>query len=110
VGLYGIVAYSAGRRTREIAIRIALGAPRASVLRMIARDGARLAGMGVLIGCLLATAATRLLAAFLFGVSPLDAMTFGGMSMLFVATALTASYLPARRAAAADPLVALRTE
>jgi ABC-type antimicrobial peptide transport system permease subunit len=110
VGLYGMVAYSAGRRTREIAIRMALGAPRAGVLRMIALDGARLAGMGVLIGWLLAAAATRLLAGFLFGVSPLDTITVAGMSALFVITVLTASYLPARRAAAADPVVALRTE
>jgi ABC-type antimicrobial peptide transport system permease subunit len=110
VGLYGMVAYSAGRRTREIAIRMALGAPRAGVLRMIALDGARLAGMGVLIGWLLAAAATRLLAGFLFGVSPLDTITLAGMSALFVIAALTASYLPARRAAAADPMVALRTE
>jgi predicted permease len=110
VGLYGMVAYSAGRRTREIAIRMALGAPRAGVLRMIALDGARLAGMGVLIGWLLAAVGTRLLSGFLFGVSPLDTITLAGMSVLFVATALTASYLPARRAAAADPMVALRTE
>jgi predicted permease len=110
VGLYGMVAYSAGRRTREIAIRMALGAPRAGVLRMIALDGARLAGIGVLIGWLLAAAATRLLAGYLFGVSPLDTITVAGMSALFVITVLTASYLPARRAAAADPMAALRTE
>ena len=110
VGLYGIIAYSAGRRTREIGIRVALGARRADVLGMIVRDGLWLGGLGVAVGLLLAAAATRLMAGFLFGLSPLDVTTFAGMSALFVAVALVASYLPARRAAASDPMVALRSE
>jgi putative ABC transport system permease protein len=89
---------------------MAIGAHRRDVVRMIARDGVRLAGLGVLIGLLLAAGATRLLAAYLFGVSPLDGLAFVAMSALFIATALVASYLPARRAAAADPMMTLRTD
>lgn len=108
VGLYGLMAYSAGRRTREIGIRMALGAHRADVLRLMVRHGVRLAATGVALGLLLAAAATRLLAQLLFGIDPLDAVTFAGMSALFLAIALVASYLPARRAAAADPMAVLR--
>jgi predicted permease len=110
VGLYGIMAFSAGRRTREIGIRIALGARRSNVLGMMVRDGLRLAAIGIVIGLALAAAATRLIAGWLFNISPLDITTFAGMSAVFVAVALIASYLPARRAAAADPLRALRAE
>jgi predicted lysophospholipase L1 biosynthesis ABC-type transport system permease subunit len=110
VGLYGLIAYSVSRRTREIGIRVAIGARRADVLGMVVRDGMRLAGMGVAAGLLLAAAATRLMASLLFDVSPLDPVTFGAMSLVFVAVALVASWLPARRAAMADPKVALRAE
>jgi hypothetical protein len=110
VGLYGVIAYSASRRTREIGIRVALGARRSDVLGLVARDGVRLVSLGVVVGLLLAVAATRLLAGLLFGLSPLDGVTFAGMSALFVVVALVASYLPARRAAASDPMVALRAE
>jgi predicted permease len=110
VGLYGTIAYSAGRRTREIGIRLALGARRADVLGMVVGDGMRLVGLGVAAGLLLAAAASRLLTRLLFGLSPLDVGTFAGMSALFVVVALVASYLPARRAAASDPMVALRAE
>jgi len=110
VGLYGIIAYSVGRRTREIGIRLALGARGSGVVGMIVREGMRLAGIGVIIGLLLAAAVTRLISGFLFSVSPLDGVTFAGMSLLFVVVALVASYLPARRAAAADPMVILRAE
>jgi len=108
VGLYGLIAFSVGRRTREIGVRVALGAQRADVLGMVVREGMRLAGTGVVVGVLLATAATRLIAGLLFTVSPLDGLTFAGMSGLFVVVALVASYVPARRAAATDPLTALR--
>ena len=108
VGLYGLIAFSVGRRTREIAVRVALGAQRGDVVGMVLREGMRLAGTGVVVGVLLAAAATRLISGFLFDVSPLDGLTFAGMSGLFIAVALLASYLPARRAAAADPLMALR--
>jgi predicted permease len=110
VGLYGIIAYSVGRRTREIGVRVALGARRSDVLRMIVREGMLLAGIGVVIGLVLATAVTRLIAGFLFSVSPMDGVTFAAMSLLFVAVALVASYLPARRAAASDPVAALRSD
>jgi predicted permease len=110
VGLYGIIAYSVSRRSREIGVRMALGARAVDVQRMVVLGGMRLAGLGVLIGLLLAGGASRLLVAFLYGVSPLDAPTFLATSLLFVAVALVASYLPARRAAMADPLIALRAE
>jgi ABC-type antimicrobial peptide transport system permease subunit len=110
VGLYGVIAYSVNRRTREIGIRLAIGAGRGDVLGMVVRDGMRLAGVGVVIGVALAAGATRLMRSLLFDVSPLDAATFGAMSLLFVAVALLASWLPARRAASADPRVALRAE
>jgi ABC-type antimicrobial peptide transport system permease subunit len=110
VGLYGIIAYSVTRRTREIGVRMALGARRADVLSMVLREGMGLATIGVVVGVLLAAAATRLIAGYLFAVNPLDAATFGGMSLLFIAVALIASYLPARRAAGSDPMTALRSD
>ena len=110
VGLYGIMAYSSSRRRREIGIRMALGARSADVLGMIVRDGMRLALSGVFAGLTLATFATRLLTRYLFGVSPLDGATFAFMALLFAAVALVASYLPARRAASANPMRVLREE
>ncbi|MEO5818249.1 MAG: ABC transporter permease [Gemmatimonadaceae bacterium] len=110
VGLYGIIAYSVSRRSREIGVRMALGARAVDVQRMVVLSGMRLAGLGVVIGLLLAAGASRLLVAFLYGVNPLDAPTFVATSLLFVAVALMASYLPARRAAMADPLIALRAD
>jgi ABC-type antimicrobial peptide transport system permease subunit len=104
------MAYSANRRTREIGVRIALGAQPSNVLGLMVRDGMRLAALGILIGLALAAAATRLAAGFLFNVSPLDFVTFAGMSVVLLSVALLATYLPARRAAAVDPLSALRAE
>jgi ABC-type antimicrobial peptide transport system permease subunit len=109
-GLYGIMAFSAGRRTREIGIRIALGAARGDLLRLMIGEGVRLGAIGIGVGLVLAAATTRLMQNWLFGVSPLDVPTFAGMAAVFAAVALAASYLPARRAADADPVVALRTE
>src|ERR1019366_715642 len=110
VGLYGIISYSVSRRGREIGIRVALGARKSDVLGMVVREGMLLAALGVAIGLVLAAAATRLMSGFLFNISPLDAMTFAGMSVFFLAIAFISSYLPARRAAASDPMVALRTD
>jgi predicted permease len=110
VGLYGIIAYSVSRRTREIGIRLALGARGSGVMGMIVGEGMRLATVGVVVGLLLAAGAARLIAGFLFSVSPLDTPTYIGMSLVFVAVALLASYLPARRAATADPMIILRSE
>jgi putative ABC transport system permease protein len=109
-GLYGLMAFSAGRRTREIGIRIALGAGRGDVIRMMIGEGVRLGAIGIGAGLALAAATTWLMQNWLFGVSPLDVPTFAGTSAVFAAVALTASYLPARRAADADPVVALRAE
>ena len=108
VGLYGIISYSVSRRSREIGVRMALGARAGDVERMIVREGMKLATYGVLTGLVLAAGAAQLIGAYLYGVSPLDAPTFIGMSAVFVIVALLASWLPARRAAAASPLVALR--
>jgi predicted permease len=110
VGLYGIVSHSVGRRTREIGVRVALGARRSDVLGMVVREGLRLTGIGVVLGLVAAVAVTRLLSRFLLDVDPLDVVTFGGTSLLFVAVAAVASYLPAKRAASADPVSALRSE
>ncbi|HEY0777214.1 MAG TPA: ABC transporter permease [Gemmatirosa sp.] len=110
VGLYGIVAYLGGQRAREIGVRLALGAGRRDVLRLVVGAGMRPVAVGLAVGLLLAVGATRLLTAFLFGVSPLDTVTFGGVAALLTVVALMASYLPARRAAGVDPLVALRQE
>jgi predicted permease len=110
VGLYGIIAYSTSRRTREIGIRIAVGARRSHVLAMVVGDGMRLAAIGVVVGLALAAGAARLIASFLFGMSAFDPLTFAGTSLVLVAVAFIASYLPARRAASADPMAVLRAE
>jgi putative ABC transport system permease protein len=110
VGLYGIMAYSAAGRSREIGIRVALGAQRSSVLGMMVRDGMRLAALGIGLGLLLAAIVTPLMKSFLLNMNPLDAATFAGMSLLFAAIALLASYVPARRAAGSDPIVVLRAD
>ncbi len=110
VGLYGIMSYSAARRTREMGVRMALGAQPSDILAIVVKDGMRLAGVGVAIGIVLAAGATQVIAGLLFGVSPLDPAAFLGMSAALIVVALVACYLPARRAAAADPLAALRAE
>jgi putative ABC transport system permease protein len=110
VGLYGIMAFSVSQRSREIGLRMALGARRGDVLRMILRQGLGLAVLGVLIGLPLAAVATRMMTGLLLGLNPLDALTFAGMSAVFLAVALIATYLPARGAAAGDPGAVLRAE
>ena len=110
VGLYGTIAYSVGRRTREIGIRIALGAHSGRVLAMVLREGMLLASLGLAIGLALAAAVTRLVSSYLVGVSALDALTFGSMAGLLALVALAASYIPARRAATIDPARALKME
>lgn len=110
VGLYGLIAYSANRRTREIGIRVALGAKRSDVLALVVREGMWLAGLGVAIGVVLAGAASQLLRSLLFDTNPIDVPTYAVMSLLFIAVAMLASYLPARRAASANPAAALRSD
>jgi putative ABC transport system permease protein len=110
VGIYGVISYSVAQRTREIGIRIALGARRHEVLMMILRQGARLAFAGVPIGLLGALLLTQLMASLLYGVGARDPMTYAAVAILLVLVALAASYLPARRATRVDPVVALRYE
>jgi predicted permease len=110
VGIYGVVAFSVTRRTQEIGIRMALGAQRSEVLRLVVGEGLRLAVLGVAIGIAAAFVITRLLASLLFGVSTTDAITFTGVALVLSLVALLASYVPARRAMGLDPSSALRCE
>jgi predicted permease len=109
-GLYGLLSYSVGQRTREIGVRLALGAQREDVLRMILRQAARPLIAGLLIGILAAFFTTRLVRSFLYGVAPHDLLTIVAVSILLLAVGLIASYVPARRAAKIEPVEALRTE
>lgn len=110
VGIYGMVAHSVARRTQEIGIRIALGAQRGDVLRLIVGEAARLAVIGLVIGIALSLAATQLISSLLFDVKATDPLTFLTVAVLLTVVALLASYIPARRAMRVDPMVALRYE
>jgi putative ABC transport system permease protein len=109
-GLYGVMSYAVSCRTREIGVRMALGAGANEVRRSVAWDGLKLAGIGVALGLAAAAGLTRLLTDLLFGVSPLDLGIFAAAALGFVAVALLGSYVPARRASRVDPLEALRAE
>ena len=109
-GLYGVLAHSVTQRTREIGVRIALGARPAEAVALMLREGLILAGIGLAVGLAGAFALTRVLRNLLFGVAPLDLPTFGAVTVLLAFVALIASYLPARRAAKVNPIVALRSE
>jgi putative ABC transport system permease protein len=110
IGIYGVMAYVVAQRTREIGIRMALGAQTVDVLRLVVRNGMSLAVVGVAVGLATALALTRLLASLLFEVSATDATTLTAVSFGLLAVALLACYLPARRATRVDPSVALRSE
>jgi ABC-type antimicrobial peptide transport system permease subunit len=110
VGLYGLLAFQVARRTQEIGIRLALGAERGDVLQLVLAEGASLAIAGTLIGCAAALFLNRYLESFVFGIKPTDAMTVIAVAVLLIGVAVTASYVPARRAAKVDPMVALRCE
>ncbi|HEX8273303.1 MAG TPA: ADOP family duplicated permease [Longimicrobiaceae bacterium] len=110
VGLYGAMSFAVGQRTREIGVRVALGARGADVVRLFLRRGARLAATGMAVGLVLSLAAGRLLSGILYGVSPLDLPTLASAALLLGAAALLASYLPARRATRVEPMAALRAE
>jgi putative ABC transport system permease protein len=110
VGIYGVIAYSVTQRTQEIGIRLALGAQRSDVLRMVVGQAAMLAVAGVVIGALGAAFLTRLMADLLFGVKPFDPLTFAVVAAGLTGVALLASYVPGRRATRVDPVIALRSE
>lgn len=110
IGLYGVMSYSVSQRTREIGIRMAVGAQRADVLKLIVRQGMILTVFGVVLGLVASFGLTRLMATMLFGVSATDLLTFAAVSTLLLLVALLACWLPARRASGVDPMVALRAE
>jgi predicted permease len=110
VGVYGVTAYSVARRSRELGMRIALGAQREIVMRMVLRQGFVLAATGIVIGTALALGLTRLMSSQLYGVSPIDPVTFFAVASGLIGVALIASYFPARRAASVDPIEVLRVE
>jgi putative ABC transport system permease protein len=110
MGVYGVTSYAVRQRTREIGIRVALGARPTDVLRLVLGQSMLLVGIGVTIGLATSTAGARLLAQFLYGISVVDAATFAGVTTLFIVVALAACYFPARRAMRVDPNVALRYE
>ena len=110
VGLYGVIAYSVGRRTREIGVRMALGAQRSSVYQLIMREAAWLTGIGIVAGLVCSVAVATLIRSLLFGVRSWDAGTLAAVAIVLATSGLLASYIPARRAAQVDPMVALRYE
>ncbi|HEX5086148.1 MAG TPA: ABC transporter permease [Blastocatellia bacterium] len=110
LGIYGVISYSVTQRTRELGIRVALGAQTAKVLMMVIRQGLAPVAIGLALGLAGAAALTRLMATLLFGISATDPATFAGIALLLVSVALLACYFPARRAAKVDPMIALRRE
>jgi putative ABC transport system permease protein len=110
MGLYAVIAYDVKRRTREIGVRMALGARPREVLGLFLKQSILLILIGSVVGLALALAATRLLASYLFGVRPFDPATFAAATIFLLAVALLASYLPSRKAARVDPMTALRYE
>jgi ABC-type antimicrobial peptide transport system permease subunit len=108
IGIYGVLSYMVGQRSKEIGVRMALGAQKFDVMRMVLKDGARMTLAGILIGLVGALALTRLMGTMLYGVRPTDPLTFVSVAALLGSIALLACYLPARRAMKVDPMEALR--
>jgi putative ABC transport system permease protein len=110
VGLYGVMSFLVSRRTREIGVRIALGAGAREILALVMRDGLRLTILGAVLGLASALVAANIIRSWLFGVVPADPVTFVSVLLVLASVSLLATYVPARRAAAIDPTIALRTE
>lgn len=110
IGILGVLGHAVSRRTREIGVRMTLGAQRTDVLGLVVRHAVAMTVVGVVLGAISAAVLTRLLATFLFEVRPLDPATFALAAVALVGVALLASYVPARRASSVDPVVALRAE
>jgi ABC-type antimicrobial peptide transport system permease subunit len=110
IGIYGVIAYTVSQRTREIGIRIALGAQPRELKSVFVRHGLILAGIGVVIGLSVAAGVTRFMSSLLFEISPLDATTYGVVLLVLVTAAALASYVPARRASSVDPVTAIKAE
>jgi putative ABC transport system permease protein len=110
IGLYGVMAYSVAQRTREIGLRVALGAGRRAVLRLVLGQGLRLVGLGVALGVAGGAAVSRLLSSMLFGLSPFDPLAYVSVSLFLIVVALLACWIPARRATKVDPMIALKHE
>jgi putative ABC transport system permease protein len=110
VGVYGVLSYSVSQRVQEIGVRMALGAERRDVLRLILGHGMKLAAIGIALGIVGAAGATQFVKTALYNVTPTDPLSFTGVAVFLTLVALVASYVPARRAMAVDPIVALRNE
>jgi ABC-type antimicrobial peptide transport system permease subunit len=110
IGLFGLISFSINLRTREFGIRMALGADRSTVIGMVLKQGVRLVGIGLVLGLLLSVLVMQILDRVLYGVSPLDPVTFGGVVLLLLAVAIAACWIPARRVVALDPMKTLRYE
>ena len=110
IGIYGVLAYTVNRRTREIGVRMALGAERGRVMRMILRDGMQAVVPGIVVGTVGALFLARLIAGLLYGVAPSDPVTFGAVIAVLAIVTLAASLVPARRATKVDPMVAIRAQ
>ena len=110
IGIYGVISYAVSQRTRELGIRVALGAKERNIVGMVVSDGLRLAVIGIVIGGVAATFAARSLRTLVFGVATTDGWTYAAVAVVLAIVATGASYLPARRASRVDPLTALRSE
>ena len=110
IGIYGVISYRVNQRTREIGIRVALGATSGGIVQLVMRYGLKLTAAGLLVGLVLAALLTRFVSSLFWGVSAVDVVTYSAVTLIFAATAMAACYLPARRAAGVDPMAALRTD